>query len=181
MHTKSVVWNEVRQLCNLKLFANTFSLRTLWMPKMVCGCSPLHYRRRGKRYGGPTAPSNSCLMSPKTICRLALFHLYGTPERLQQEFIRLFSKFLIHNQILEGESAVCTSPRGGMADRQHALVRFKKTHVRPRGKYSSMQYQLHPNQIWVWVATCSYILYVCPRDNAVWFMICRSCKKWLKL
>ena len=38
----------------------------------------------------------------ETNCQLALFNLYGTPERSQQEFRSFFAKFLIENQIVEG-------------------------------------------------------------------------------
>ena len=72
----------------------------------------------------------------KTNCRLALFHLYGTPEQLQQEFISLFAKYLIAYRILEGESAVRMIPRGGMADQQHALFSFEKLHIQLCRKYS---------------------------------------------
>ena len=62
--------------------------------------SPLALEGPWKTVRWPNRTFQVLLAVSETNCRLALFHLYGTPERSQQEFIRLFDKFLTENQIL---------------------------------------------------------------------------------
>ena len=48
----------------------------------------------------PNCAFQFLLAVTKTNCGLALFHLYGTPERSQQDFRRLSAKVMINNHIL---------------------------------------------------------------------------------
>ena len=83
-----------------EIIYNQFQVKDAMDANNYMQMSPLALVETRKTMRWPNCAFQFLLAITKTNCWLAIFHLYGTPERSKQEFIRLFAKFLINNQIL---------------------------------------------------------------------------------